>query len=158
MAIDLELYAEAYRRGLLNEDQNLRLEELERRGLVQLERPPIEQTQQEPLKTIGDINPLYLYLPNYIPVIFLAIFIFLIFKKKIKKGWTRLITFLSIIWLLIVLFFSVFIFEYYSYSQAIKNLPQDIKNCLFLSIAPIAFMFFVGWSLKWIVAGFKENK
>jgi hypothetical protein len=46
MAIDLERYAEAYRRGLLNEDQNLRLEELERRGLVQLERPPIKQQQQ----------------------------------------------------------------------------------------------------------------
>jgi hypothetical protein len=86
MAIDLERYAEAYRRGLLNEDQNIRLEELERRGLVKLERPPIEQTQQEPLKTIGDINPLYLYLPSYIPVIFLAIFIFLIFKKKINNA------------------------------------------------------------------------
>jgi len=47
MAIDLERYAEAYRRGLLNEDQNLRLEELERRGLVQLERPPIKQQQVE---------------------------------------------------------------------------------------------------------------
>ena len=47
MAIDLERYAEAYRRGLLNEDQNLRLEELERRGLVQLEKPPIEQQPQQ---------------------------------------------------------------------------------------------------------------
>ena len=121
--------------------------------------PPIEQTQQEPLKTIGDINPLYLYLPNYIPVIFLAIFIFLIFKKKIKKGWTRLITFLSVIWLLIVLGYSQMIIDYnYSYYKAMRELPEDIKNCLFWSIVPIAFMFFVGWSLKWIVAGFKENK
>jgi hypothetical protein len=45
MAIDLNRYAEAYKRGLLNEDQNARLEELERRGLVTLQRP--EQAQQQ---------------------------------------------------------------------------------------------------------------
>ena len=48
MAIDLKLYAEAYKRGLLNEDQNASLEELERRGLVTLQRP--EQAQQQELE------------------------------------------------------------------------------------------------------------
>ena len=46
LLVDIELY----KRGLLPDDVKNILEELERRGLVQLERPPIEQTQQEPLK------------------------------------------------------------------------------------------------------------
>ena len=46
MTVDLERYKEAYKRGLLNEDQNARLEELERRGLVKLEKIQTQQIQE----------------------------------------------------------------------------------------------------------------
>ena len=59
MTVDLGRYKEAYKRGLLNEDQNARLEELERRGLVKLEKiqtqePQVQENKKFSFRNLAD--------------------------------------------------------------------------------------------------------
>lgn len=166
--LKFEARKELYRRGELTGELKKVFDELNRRGLLIFEyNIDSQQTQQikeetlvKNIKTFDDINPFYLYSPFYIPFLVLVVFSIYIIKKKIRSGWARIATFLSILWTLFCIlgFFFQSPSSSNSYNTAMRTINDNLVTGGFILLIPIALLFFAFWSVKWIREGFKEAK
>lgn len=115
------------------------------------------ETIYKPMKTVEDINLLYLKIPVLIPCLVIFFFTIFIFKKKIKSGWSRILTVLSIFWALLCFFhFQMNHKKYRYYFEFEQQFPEDVKNVIMVTMLPILSMFFIAWAIKWILEGFKK--
>ena len=116
----------------------------------------IEERQMPAAGTGAYMNPFYSYSPIYLPLIFLAVFVYLIIKKRINKGWARLCALLSIFWASLVILGSILLDFYRLRPEA--NVISLIKNVGLTTFIPILTFTFLCWGIAWIKEGFKENK
>jgi hypothetical protein len=124
-----------------------------------LEKPVQENITYKPNK-FDDISPFLLYSPLYIPFSVLLIFSILIIKKKIKSGWARIGTCVSIMWTLfwglyILLLTPVSAYSY-TYNSAIGKIVENLLLSVFSCLIPFVLFFILYMTIKWILEGFKK--
>lgn len=120
-----------------------------------------EYTQQQK-ELIEDISPFYLYSPLYIHFLVLVFFCILIIKKKIRSGWARIATFLSIIWTLLCvplfLNYTPSSLSGHSYLHTLNLIKGNIGAAALYCLVPIILLFGIFWFIKWIREGFKADE
>ena len=112
-------------------------------------------------KSYRDIHPYYMHLPDFTPLIIVAIFSFFVVKKKLRKEATRRDIFFTILKLLCLFLISWCMFSYillyraYSYrgllyTEAITQIAIDFIIVFFLTVIPILLILKLKDVFKWI--------
>lgn len=112
-------------------------------------------------KSYRDIHPYYMHLPDFTPLIMVAILSFFVIKNKLKKKATRRDIFFTLLKLLCLFLISLCMFSYillyraYSYrgllyNEAITQIAIDFIIVFFLTALPISLILKLKDILKWI--------